>query len=287
MNARTHDAFAADHAAWHADVEAARRAPYGPLSPIAMHWLTAEPQSLPEAPGRWSVDADGHVTVELSASDGVTTLDGAPLVAAAEGADRRPNSDAVTVHLGPLTGTASLLLVWGERRIEVAARSGSVIVRPRDPASPDRTGYLGTATFPPSEAWVVTARFVPAPVSAVEVASAAGEDRRQQYDSPGSAEFEVDGHTVSLVLFGSRENDDLRAVFSDTTGQDLTFPASRFVDAAQTDDHTVVIDFNRTINPPCAYSMSATCPFPPPGNRLPVRITAGELRPGVAAPSTD
>lgn len=261
--------FAAAHAAWHAEVESARTAPYGPLSPIAMHWLTGEPQRFTEVPGRWSSDRAGNVTVELAEGDGVT-LDGETL-----SGSRR---------LGPLTGTDSLVLACGERRIELAARSGGVILRPRDPASPDRLGYPGTATFPPSERWVVTARFVPAPRAGVEVASAAGADKTQHYDSPGTAEFELDGQPLSLTLFGSREGDDLRAVFADASGADLTFPATRFVDAEQTSDDTVVIDFNRTVNPPCAYSASATCPFPPPGNRLPVRIEAGELRPGVAVP---
>lgn len=261
--------FTTAHAAWHAEVESARTAPYGPLSPVALHWLTGEPQTFDEAPGTWSA-SDGTVTAELAAADGVTR-DGEPL--------------AGVVRLGPLTGTASLTLEWGERRIELAARSGGVILRPRDPASPDRADYRGTATFPPDERWVVTARFSLAPREAVEVASAAGESKTQAYDSPGVAEFEVDGQPIRLTLFGSRGHGDLRAIFADATGQDLTFPAARFVNAEQIAGDTVVIDFNRAVNPPCAYSESATCPFPPAGNRLPVRIEAGELRPGISVPA--
>ncbi|MGH8196529.1 MAG: DUF1684 domain-containing protein, partial [Woeseiaceae bacterium] len=41
------------------------------------------------------------------------------------------------------------------------------------------------------------------------------------------------------------------------------------------DGHTV-IDFNKAYNPPCAFSNFATCPLPPPQNRLPLAITAGE-----------
>ncbi|MFC7766440.1 hypothetical protein [Leucobacter soli] len=89
-----------------------------------------------------------------------------------------------TIRLGPLTGLSGLVLDWGERRIELAARSGHVILRPRDPASPDRVDYRGTAVFPPSEHWVIAARFVPAPRAEVEIASAAGADKTQHYDSP-------------------------------------------------------------------------------------------------------
>jgi hypothetical protein len=38
----------------------------------------------------------------------------------------------------------------------------------------------------------------------------------------------------------------------------------------------VVIDFNQSYNPPCAFTAFATCPLPPPENRIDVAITAGE-----------
>ncbi|SJN13053.1 hypothetical protein FM113_16650 [Leucobacter sp. 7(1)] len=261
--------FADAHAVWHAEVERARTAPFGPLSATALHWLTRDPAPLPGLPGVWSATADGLVTVELDAADGVTR-DGAAV--------------SGTVQLGPLTGTAGTALAWGEVQLEVAARSGGIIVRPRDPASPDRIAYSGTETFPPSPQWVVTARFEAADRTGVEVASAAGTDRTQHYDSPGRAVFQVAGTEVALTLFGSAAGGDLRAIFADETGTDLTFPAARFVEVTPIDESTVTIDFTRATNPPCAYSASATCPFPPPENRLPVRIEAGELRPGAAVP---
>jgi uncharacterized protein (DUF1684 family) len=38
----------------------------------------------------------------------------------------------------------------------------------------------------------------------------------------------------------------------------------------------VELDFNRAVNPPCAFTAFATCPLPPKQNDLPVRIEAGE-----------
>ena len=86
---------------------------------------------------------------------------------------------------------------------------------------------------------------------------------------------------TNLESFRAAHSPSLRAIFADATGVDLTFPAARFVGVTQTGDGTVVIDFNRTVNLPCAYSASATCPFPPPENRLGVRIESRELRPGL------
>ena len=37
-----------------------------------------------------------------------------------------------------------------------------------------------------------------------------------------------------------------------------------------------VIDFNRAYNPPCIFTPYATCPLPPPQNRLAFRVEAGE-----------
>jgi uncharacterized protein (DUF1684 family) len=51
-------------------------------------------------------------------------------------------------------------------------------------------------------------------------------------------------------------------------------------------DGRVTIDFNRTVNLPCAFTTYATCPLPPAENRLPVPVEAGErtpLRPDLSA----
>jgi uncharacterized protein (DUF1684 family) len=51
---------------------------------------------------------------------------------------------------------------------------------------------------------------------------------------------------------------------------------ARFLYAERTRDGKIVLDFNRAVNPPCAFTPFATCPLPPPENRFPVRIAAGE-----------
>jgi hypothetical protein len=45
---------------------------------------------------------------------------------------------------------------------------------------------------------------------------------------------------------------------------------------APDEDGRLYIDFNRAYNPPCVFTAFATCPLPPPQNRLLVRIEAGE-----------
>jgi uncharacterized protein len=41
----------------------------------------------------------------------------------------------------------------------------------------------------------------------------------------------------------------------------------------------VILDFNRAVNPPCAFTIFATCPLPPKQNQLTIAVTAGERDP--------
>ena len=66
-------------------------------------------------------------------------------------------------------------------------------------------------------------------------------------------------------------------VFGDETAGKTTYGAGRFIDIPKPDGSgNTEIDFNKAYNPPCAFTAFATCPLPPPQNRLKVSITAGE-----------
>jgi uncharacterized protein (DUF1684 family) len=73
--------------------------------------------------------------------------------------------------------------------------------------------------------------------------------------------------------------------FRDETSGRETYGAGRYlldtVKGADLggDDTTLVLDFNFAYNPSCAWDESWVCPLSPPENRLPVRVTAGELIP--------
>ena len=66
-------------------------------------------------------------------------------------------------------------------------------------------------------------------------------------------------------------------LFTDATSGVTTYAACRGLAIAEpVADGTVTLDFNRAVNPPCAFTPFATCPLAPPGNDLPVAIEAGE-----------
>jgi hypothetical protein len=72
----------------------------------------------------------------------------------------------------------------------------------------------------------------------------------------------------------------------DTRTDRATYPGGRYViDTAKGadlggDGGTLVVDLNFAYNPSCAYDPAWACPLAPPGNVVPVAVTAGELMPG-------
>jgi len=76
------------------------------------------------------------------------------------------------------------------------------------------------------------------------------------------------------------QSDELSFIFTDLTSGVTTYPACRFLTVVgPRENGRVDLDFNRATNPACAYTDFATCPLPPPGNHLSVRVEAGEKMP--------
>ncbi len=58
-----------------------------------------------------------------------------------------------------------------------------------------------------------------------------------------------------------------------------TYAANRSLTVTPGGDGSVVLDFNRAVNLPCAYTDLASCPLRPAENRLTAAIEAGEQIP--------
>ena len=97
-------------------------------------------------------------------------------------------------------------------------------------------------------------------------------------DAVGEVSFTVAGEPARLVAYD--DDGGLWLVFADVTSGRATYTAGRqLVAPPPSADGTVVLDFNRTTNLPCAYTEFTTCPVPLPQNRLTVAIEAGEKIP--------
>ena len=90
-------------------------------------------------------------------------------------------------------------------------------------------------------------------------------------------EFARDGKTWRIEALADGADGKLFLVFADRTSGHGSYPAGRFLDVdAPGKDGKVLLDFNRAYNPPCAFTPFATCPLPPPENRLDLEVEAGE-----------
>lgn len=264
--------FAAAHAAWRAERHRALSAPEGWFSLVGLHFLQegenaagsdpALPVTLPGAPpwvGTFRLAQD-RVTFRAEPGIGVT-LKGAPVSEAILRNDAEGAPD---------------VLALGTLRFHVIRRGDRFAVRVKDTASPALKAFKGVAAFPPDPSYRVEATFeaYPAP-KPVAIPTVLG--TTESMPAPGLVRFKLKGRTCTLqpVQEGGPDSK-LFFIFEDATAGKETYPAGRFLYADPPKDGKVVLDFNRALNPPCAFSDFATCPLPPKQNRLKVRIPAGE-----------
>jgi len=249
---------------WHRAQEAKLADPHGFLAITGLHWLTDEPQRFEDAPGEWVTDADG-VRVVLGEGESITV----------DGVKRNG-----IYRFGVIPERGGSTAIWGDAAIEVAKRGGFDIVRPRHPENALRLAFHGTPAYEPDPRWAVPAVYRPFEKPRPVTVGAAVEGLEHVYTAPGELAFSVDGQDLTLTAFEGRSPGSLMVLFTDATSGVTTYPANRVIQVpAPEDDGTVVLDFNRAANLPCAYTVLATCPLPPAENRLPVAIEAGEKIP--------
>lgn len=94
--------------------------------------------------------------------------------------------------------------------------------------------------------------------------------------------FELNGETYSLEVYQSPDiskmveyKDYLFLPFLDETNGEETYGGGRYVDLRLQEGDTMIIDFNKSYNPYCAYSSNYSCPIVPRVNRLMTKIEAG------------
>ena len=140
--------------------------------------------------------------------------------------------------------------------------------------------FRGTPAYEPDPRWAVTGRYVLFAEPRPTLVGSVVDGLEHVYDAPGQVEFTLDGRELSLTAFPGHEPGGLTILFTDATSGVTTYAANRSLQVpAIGADGTVVVDFNRAANLPCAYTNLATCPLPPTENRLPIAVEAGEKIP--------
>ncbi len=272
-------AYVAAIDAWHADRVARLATDTGWLTLVGLH---------PLAPGFNFVGSDSTNSVRLPvrapAQVGRIELldDGRVMFLAAQGSGVHKADDATGMELlGCRLETdasgAPTVLACGTFSMHVIDRGGRLFLRVKDREAEALRDFAGIERFPVDPRWRVTAVVEPGG-GTVAVPNVLGQVSDEA--SPGTLVFTLDGRTCRLTPTGE-PGQGLFIVFADATNGPVTYGGGRFLSTdPPAADGTVVLDFNKAVNPPCAFSEYATCPLPPAGNTLAVAVTAGEKRYG-------
>lgn len=259
--------FAADWQLWHTDYERKRSDPHGFLAITHLHWLTEQPAELAAAPGSWRVAGD-VVRVSLGAGESLRR-DGVEL-----------NTTGAELVFGPIDERDGIELTSADMVLELAKRGGEYILRPRDPRNALLRNYRGTPAFAPDESYLVPARYVAFQQPRETRVGAAVDGIQHLYQAPGEVRFRLAGEDHRLVVFSGHSPGTFTVLFTDATSGVSTYPATRSLTfASPAPGGSTVLDFNRAVNLPCAYTDFATCPLAPAKNRLSVAVEAGEKTP--------
>ncbi|MEN3370612.1 MAG: uncharacterized protein V7609_2755 [Verrucomicrobiota bacterium] len=165
------------------------------------------------------------------------------------------------------TGTQTFYLIRREDRFGI---------RLKDSNSEARRTFKGRHWFPIDESYKVAARFEAfSEPKEVMVPNVLGGNFKMK--SPGMLKFSLKGKECSLQPV-TEDDGTLFIIFGDGSNQNDTYKSGRFLYADKPANGEAVLDFNKAENPPCAFTPFATCPLPPPQNKLEVEIKAGEKR---------
>jgi uncharacterized protein (DUF1684 family) len=234
--------------------------PHGWLSAVETAWLDAVRREYPGVPGQWW-QSDGMAYVDTHGK--MMSCDGLEFTGV-----RRFDMDG---DAGEIRVTA------GRVQIGISYRDDYFIVL-YDPDSEARQRFTGVPVYEPDPAWVLTGGFEPASAGTMAELETVGW-HSHPYDSVGRVHLTFGGKAYSFVALPDHRGG-MTTVFTDATSGVTTYPACRSVDFAGPDEYgTVVLDFNRAVNLPCAFYDNPVCPVPPPESRLEFAVEAGEKTP--------
>ena len=182
---------------------------------------------------------------------------------------------------GPLTPQgeqAADTVKIGSKAFIIIRRGERLAVRMWDKDSKRRREFPGVQRYPVSDKWRIKARWQPyEPPKQIKVPTITP-GYVEDYPVPGEAIFTIEGKEYRLEPVLEEPNGDYFFIFGDKTNGKETYGAGRFLYSKPAINGTVILDFNKCYNPPSAFTEYATCPLPPPGNKLPIRVVAGEKK---------
>ena len=160
--------------------------------------------------------------------------------------------------------------------LKIIQRGERIGIRVYDNNNPAYKNFEKLNWFPIDETYKVNAKFIAYETPReISITNILGDTNRVA--NPGYVEFELNGKFCRLEAEGDNPKEELFFNFKDATNGESTYGAGRFLDTDGVQRGKVTIDFNKCYNPPCVYTDYATCPLPPKGNALNIKVEAGEM----------
>jgi uncharacterized protein (DUF1684 family) len=147
-----------------------------------------------------------------------------------------------------------------------------------DPNSPledeQKTTFHRLNYFPENPEWIFEVKLeILTKNKDISLPTSKGENRDISHS--GQIRFQINEEEFILQIFGDSSSGYFLP-FVDATSPQETYGGGRFLDPVEIQPGILLVDFNLAYNPYCAYNNRWSCIIPPPGNRLAVRIEAGE-----------
>ncbi|RNA63269.1 DUF1684 domain-containing protein [Chryseobacterium nematophagum] len=144
--------------------------------------------------------------------------------------------------------------------------------------------FKGHPFFPFNPKYRINAKFIKSEnTQPFEIPTSSG--KTKSYQEYGKATFELDGKFYTLSLYQSLDlmklekyKNYLFLPFRDATNGKETYGGGKYMDLIVPQDNMIVLDFNKSYQPFCAYNAyDYNCPIVPEENRLPIEILAGVM----------
>ena len=271
---------------WRGEREKEVSGPGGWLSLAGLEWLKT---------GFNTVGSSAESQIRLPAAGpahlGILTVSGkgrdevVQLLAPAGGFAADVTLDGKPAREGSLIvdGANPSTIAWHGISLVVLKRGDRFVARIKDANSPALVGFKGLNWYAPNPNYRLTARWVPfKPRQVEEIPTVIGTTLK--LPAPGLAVFLLGDEVLHLEpVIEDPAGKTLFFILRDETSKTNTYGGGRFLHTGLPDHGldqpgSLVLDFNQLENPPCAYTIYATCPLPPEVNRLGIALEAGEQR---------
>lgn len=145
----------------------------------------------------------------------------------------------------------------------------------------DRVVFKGLDFYPINTEYRIKAKFVRTP-NEKPFKMLTTTERRPDYIKFGEVRFSLMGKQFKLNIYQNIQlvqkpgfEKHLFLPFTDLTNGEETYGGGRYIDLQIPDGVTIIIDFNQSYNPYCAYNHRYSCPIPPKENNMEIMVKAG------------